>query len=281
MEKRWKDHVSTALKSKGGRWHFPNAVRKYGSDAFSHEVLQENIQTLEEANSAEKFWIEKYDTRDPKKGFNLAEGGAHTPHAVDRSYWQDPEFRARMSAAAKARWQDPTYRAMNLAATKAALNTHESKEKRSIISKEIRKRPEVRAKLDNMNVGRIFSLEHRAKIAARMKGNNPSVETREKLSIASRSMSPEIRARITALNTGKKRSPETRARVSAAFKGKKPSLETFAAIQHKHEDFVLNPTCRHHGKLGPNEYYTGKHKTGKTRIICKACRKIRNAMRYT
>ncbi len=46
--------------SKNGRWHFPNAVRKYGKDAFSHHVL-ETCYSLGEANKAEKYWAKMYD----------------------------------------------------------------------------------------------------------------------------------------------------------------------------------------------------------------------------
>jgi hypothetical protein len=109
MEKRWKDHVSTALRSKGGRWHFPNAVRKYGPEAFSHEVL-EVCNDLEVGNLAEECWIELYETRNPEKGFNLAQGGSHTPHPV-RNPWDDPSFRSKMTALSKQRAKNPSWRA--------------------------------------------------------------------------------------------------------------------------------------------------------------------------
>ena len=60
--------------------HFPNAIRKYGKDEFSHQVLQEGIHTLEQANIAEKFAIELLCTRDPEFGFNLKPGGLGIPH---------------------------------------------------------------------------------------------------------------------------------------------------------------------------------------------------------
>ena len=53
MMKRWNSHIYTANHVKNGKLaatgHFPNAIRKYGKDAFSHEVL-EVCSTLEEAN---------------------------------------------------------------------------------------------------------------------------------------------------------------------------------------------------------------------------------------
>jgi hypothetical protein len=68
MERRWSQHVAQAKTSRGGRWHFPNAIRKYGKNAFSHEIL-EICYSLEEANTAEDKWINHFDARNPERGF--------------------------------------------------------------------------------------------------------------------------------------------------------------------------------------------------------------------
>jgi len=95
MGRRWSQHVTQSRSSKGGRWHFPNAIRKYGPEAFSHEVL-EVCEDLDVANLAEECWIELLDTRNPEKGFNLAKGGAHIPHPIRRNPWDDPGYRSKM-----------------------------------------------------------------------------------------------------------------------------------------------------------------------------------------
>lgn len=147
MMKRWNQHISKSKSSKDGRWHFPNAIRKYGKDAFSHEIL-EIYDTLEAANLAEEKWINHFDTRDPEKGFNLAKGGEHKPHLIRKNPWDDPEYRekhclitrnnwnnpeyrAKCHLAIKNRWNDPTWVANNRIACKAALNTPESRMRRS------------------------------------------------------------------------------------------------------------------------------------------------------
>jgi len=95
MMRRWNRHVYSANLVKNGKpaltAHFPNAIRKYGKDAFSHEVL-EICQTLESANLAEEKWIEFHKTRDLQFGFNLIKSGSHTPHPI-KNPWDRPEFR--------------------------------------------------------------------------------------------------------------------------------------------------------------------------------------------
>ena len=57
---------------------FRSAIDKYGWDSFSHEILEDGILTLEEANEREKYWIAHYHTfiRDPEcRGYNMTPGG--------------------------------------------------------------------------------------------------------------------------------------------------------------------------------------------------------------
>jgi hypothetical protein len=119
MERRWTDHVAAAKRSKGGRWHFPNAIRKYGPEAFSHEVLEVVATSLEDANAAEERWIEKLQTRNPEKGFNLAKGGQHIPHPIRRNPWDRPEYRERATEASRKVWSDPSVRSKASASMKA------------------------------------------------------------------------------------------------------------------------------------------------------------------
>jgi group I intron endonuclease len=79
MAQRWDVHVYHALKYwKAPRCRvFANAIRKYGADAFEHEVL-EVVATQEEANVAEVKWIACMNCRVPH-GYNLDAGGGRVP----------------------------------------------------------------------------------------------------------------------------------------------------------------------------------------------------------
>lgn len=56
-----------------------NAIKKYGWDNIQHDVLAENL-TEEQAAEIEIFLIKELDLLNPKKGYNLAEGGSHPNH---------------------------------------------------------------------------------------------------------------------------------------------------------------------------------------------------------
>ncbi len=79
---------------------FYNAIKKYGWDNFSHEILVDNITTLEEANKLEAAFIAKYHTyiADPNCwGYNATPGGS------GRSHKQSEETKQKISNSLKGR----------------------------------------------------------------------------------------------------------------------------------------------------------------------------------
>lgn len=68
--------------------YFGRVISKYGWSNFSHEIIEDNILSLEEANERESYWISYYHTwvDDPNcRGFNLDSGGnSHIPSSVSR-----------------------------------------------------------------------------------------------------------------------------------------------------------------------------------------------------
>ena len=83
-----KVYIGQTLQKVSRRWRggsgycgqplFYNAIIKYGWDNFSHEILVSNIETLEEANTLEIYWINYYHSYiyDPQcNGYNSTAGG--------------------------------------------------------------------------------------------------------------------------------------------------------------------------------------------------------------
>jgi group I intron endonuclease len=178
MLQRWNEHVYNAKRKQGkGCRHFWNAIRKYGKDAFSHEVL-EVCYSLEAANEAEKRWIVHFDTTNPEEGFNLAPGGAHTPHPI-KNPWNRPGFReARLadlrkanasltptirSKRAKKLWQDPEFREKITKVLRANSSDPEIRVRLSEINKEIKARPEEQARASAHSKAMWESEEYRAR----------------------------------------------------------------------------------------------------------------------
>jgi group I intron endonuclease len=69
LEKRWKDHL---LDSKHLNYYFYKAIRKYGSDCWELEILEET----EDLAERERFWIKKLGTfNNSQIGYNCTSGG--------------------------------------------------------------------------------------------------------------------------------------------------------------------------------------------------------------
>lgn len=59
-----------------GSQHMFYAFKKYGWDAFDHQLITVDIQTQEEMDNLEKIWIILLHSHDRRFGYNLRLGGA-------------------------------------------------------------------------------------------------------------------------------------------------------------------------------------------------------------
>lgn len=74
-ETRWKEHLTHSRGNCINDYdkHLYRAMRKYGIENFTFEVLQDNIETQEELDEAEIYWINYYNSF--IEGYNETFGG--------------------------------------------------------------------------------------------------------------------------------------------------------------------------------------------------------------
>ena len=214
--KRWNRHVYSAFHSQDGKNpHFPNAIRKYGKDAFKHKEL-EVCETLEEANFAEIKWILFYNTRNSSFGFNTARGGGYKPNPLKKNPWSNSEFRDKQisnlnkirpntqeaSVLAKDLWVNQEYRNKIVNASKAFATSPKEKVRRSAAQKQKWTDSDFRSKVVVLSKNGITS-DSRKKISVASKNFWSNVEKKEKRSSDLKLMweSEEYREKVSKLWT--------------------------------------------------------------------------------
>ena len=111
--------------------HFYNAIKKYGWDSFTHEVLFEGL-SREEALEKEKELIQQYDSSNRNKGYNISPGGT-APGEETATKIRETRKRngvsEKESERMKQRWADPVLREATLKNMRGKKRTDESKER--------------------------------------------------------------------------------------------------------------------------------------------------------
>lgn len=94
------NNISKRWYGKGKKYEncprFFAAIKKYGWDNFSHDVLVRGL-TLEEANELEKEYISKYKTCE-EYGYNIQSGGDFVPSMLGRHHTKETRQKMRESA---------------------------------------------------------------------------------------------------------------------------------------------------------------------------------------
>lgn len=75
IKKRWYDHKSNSHNKNDNCYEtkFYRAMRKYGTDGFTYEVLEECTEDI--MYEREKYYIKKFNSTDDEFGYNISNGG--------------------------------------------------------------------------------------------------------------------------------------------------------------------------------------------------------------
>lgn len=99
---RWRNHLRELHDGRHCNSHFQNAYIKYGKDAFIFEIIA-YANSIDELNTLEETFISKYDSMNPRKGYNKLSGG--------KNFKSSAEFkethRLRMLKLYSSGWQHP------------------------------------------------------------------------------------------------------------------------------------------------------------------------------
>lgn len=104
-EKRWRVDGKGYFNS--ANIHFINAIKFYGFDNFTHDIVASNL-TKTEAENMEKLLIKKLKTQDRRYGYNIAAGGSggnnKKTYAINLYSIQGEYIATFISAASTARY---------------------------------------------------------------------------------------------------------------------------------------------------------------------------------
>lgn len=225
-EERWISLLAEVKRGSSNLIH--RAIRKYGSESFTTDILYE-ARTYEELSKMETFFIILHQSHKPENGYNLTLGGDGAAPGELNPMWgktHTDEVKAALRAVHLGTKQTEETKRKIGEASRGEKNgfygkTHTSEralegcrkgglshigEKRSI---------ETREKISRAHRGKRFSEKHCLHISEAKKGTILSSETRKKIS--------EWSSKVPRTKTW-------RARISAALKGKPKSAEHRRAL---------------------------------------------------
>ncbi len=218
FNKRVRGHLCEALKGTGYKFHA--AIRKYGKENFTFEIIEECEDEV--TNERERVWIERFDSF--KRGYNLTSGGDHFEFSAEtiqkikeaNSNLSDEQRYIRGSA----------FRGKHLSEEHKQKLREANKGKIPPCYEETRRKRSESMKGKNTGPK---SEEHRRKLSEARRKWKLTEEQKKKIAENKKPVSEETRQKLSAVSKGRKRSEETKKRMSESMKGKKfgsPSQET-------------------------------------------------------
>lgn len=199
LKQRLYFHFADSRRYHGGGPRLHRAIRKYGSNNFTIELLA-TATTAEEMNTLECLWIANLQSTKPAIGYNCTPGGDRPPSTIGRKW--SARVRARMRKAAIKRGISPATRQKMAAGIRGKKQTAAANAKRSAaLNAYWKNNPAARAQRG---------------VAIRKAYERPEVQANYEAAMAN----PIVRAKQSANRKGTKHTQEWRAQRSAAQKGK-------------------------------------------------------------
>ena len=201
IQRRWSEHQSDLRSCTHDNDHLQKSYNKYGEESFEYEILEEitelDGQRLDEALLVkEDFYINKFDSLNPKFGYNLL--------SADRHYMSEL-VRKKMSESRKGDKNPMKKESSKIALSKTLTGKKLSKEHRAALSEHHadvsgknnpmygkyggessfygrKHSDETKEKLRKAMTGRVFTEEHKQKLSESHKGNKLSHIAKQKVS---------------------------------------------------------------------------------------------------
>ena len=198
IKRRWKHHENRLRKNKHSNPHLQNAWNKYGKQNFKFEIIL--LCSIEELDNEETRLIKKYNTMNPKIGYNLKSGGKR-PKCSEETKQRMRDVHKNRPEEEKKRLREEESKA-RMGKNNNFFGKHHSKESKQ--------------KISNSQKGKHPSEETRRKMSKAKMGRKHSEETKQKM--RGRKLSKEHIKKISDSKKGIPRSEETKRKVSKGLK---------------------------------------------------------------
>ena len=134
-DKRWGSNGEHYKPREEGTSHFYCAIKKYGWENFSHEILA-TCESRDQANELEQYYIKTLDSTNPDIGYNLSSGGNIRDWYAQASDERKKEYQDKRREISYRLWSDSEYREKQRIGMEKVMQSEEYKNKMSEIIKE-------------------------------------------------------------------------------------------------------------------------------------------------
>lgn len=178
------------------------SLKKYGRENFKKEIIETCLKK-EDLSQKEIYWIDKFNSRDPKIGYNMAKGGS--------SFYVTEESRNKISSSLKGKYVGENafrygieltdnHKKIISKSNKGKKLSNETRKKMSESKKGIEHSLESRKKMSDAHSGKILSNKHKNKIGDSLINRKFSNESIEKIRIGNLNKNQKNSLYITAKN---------------------------------------------------------------------------------